>query len=121
MFPSPDSQAYKKTRRQHLKTTRNRDNTVDSEWTPFRSAEKRYKARFPPPDLSDVLDLGSDSGALLGRADAVECTEPSPMVDGKRVCIVPRVPGIPVNFLRHTMLCYLFHCRAGNTPIVRIS
>lgn len=53
----PTSAAYKKARRRHLKTTRNRSDQTDAEWTAFRAAEKKYKARFPPPDLSSVLDL----------------------------------------------------------------
>lgn len=53
----PTSAAYKKARRKFLKTTRNRDQQIEAEWTPFRAAEKKYKARFPPPDLSAVLDL----------------------------------------------------------------
>ncbi|KDQ59558.1 hypothetical protein JAAARDRAFT_33136 [Jaapia argillacea MUCL 33604] len=54
----PNSQAYRKARRLHLKTTRNRDQAaIESEWTPFRAAEKKFKAKFPPPDLSGVLDL----------------------------------------------------------------
>lgn len=53
----PSSAAYKKAKRQYIKTTKNR--SKDIEWTPFRSAEKKYKARFPPPDLSHVLDLAS--------------------------------------------------------------
>jgi alkylated DNA repair protein alkB family protein 1 len=55
----PSSAAYKKARRQYLKTTKNRTKDLDAEWTPFRAAEKRYKAHFPPPDLSHVLDLTS--------------------------------------------------------------
>jgi alkylated DNA repair protein alkB family protein 1 len=59
------SQEYKRARRHHLKTTKNR--TEDTDWTPFRVAEKKYKARFPPPDFSDVLDL-----ALLDKARSSE-------------------------------------------------
>ncbi|KIY50920.1 hypothetical protein FISHEDRAFT_38493 [Fistulina hepatica ATCC 64428] len=53
----PTSSAYKKARRQYLKATKSRNKDVEQDWTPFRAAEKRFKARFPPPDLSDVLDL----------------------------------------------------------------
>jgi hypothetical protein len=51
---SLDDKAYKKALRKHLKQKRP---PLDHDWTPFRAAEKRYKARFPPPDLRDVLDL----------------------------------------------------------------
>ena len=105
MFTTP--QAFKKARRQHLKTTRNRDDTVDLDWTPFRAAEKRYKARFPPPDLSDVLDLlalvdaetvdGTGDG-WLGRPYAVECKEIS-----SKVYIVPSIPGTPWPCIRILM------------------
>ena len=48
---------YKKAQRLHLKSTRGRNPDVEKDWTAFRAAEKRFKARFPPVDLSDVLDL----------------------------------------------------------------
>ena len=66
----PTSREYKRARRQHYKTTKNRIEGSEDR-TPFREAEKKYKARFPPPDLSDVLDL-----ALLDetRSSEVERT-----------------------------------------------
>jgi alkylated DNA repair protein alkB homolog 1 len=89
--------AHKKARRQYLRTTRNRGEGVESEWTPFRTAEKRFKARFPPPDLLDVLDLTpSEEGGLSGRLDAVECRQLPPRSDGKsdgKVFVVPSIPG----------------------------
>ena len=97
----PSSQAYKKARRQHVKTTRNRDNVVDLGWTPFRAAEKRYKAHFPPPDLSQVLDLATldrtradevANGAYCGRYDAVSVRELEPKNQSK-VYAVTRIPG----------------------------
>ncbi|KAI0328128.1 hypothetical protein GY45DRAFT_1255714 [Cubamyces sp. BRFM 1775] len=80
----PSSAAYKKARRKYFKSTRNRPPQVDADWTPFRAAEKKYKARFPPPDLSDVLDLAAADpargdevarGKWKGRADAVPYEE----------------------------------------------
>ena len=62
------SAAYKKARRQHLKSTRNRDDHIEADWTPFRAAEKKYKAKFPPPDFSAVLDV-----ALLDSSRSEEC------------------------------------------------
>ncbi|CAK5264246.1 unnamed protein product, partial [Mycena citricolor] len=53
----PTSPAYKKARKQYLASTKSRDKAIEHDWTPFRVAEKRFRARFPPPDLSDVLDL----------------------------------------------------------------
>ncbi|CAA7271752.1 unnamed protein product [Cyclocybe aegerita] len=84
----PDSPEYKRAQRQHKKATKNRPMTIDQEWTPFRAAEKRFKARFPPPDLSGVLDLACrdksrvselDAGGWKGSANAVECLEIPPM------------------------------------------
>ena len=54
---STSDTAYKKARRQFLKSTRNRPKDIEDQWTPFRNAEKKFKAKFPPPDLSAVLDL----------------------------------------------------------------
>ena len=64
-----DEKADKKAKKLYEKSLRNRPpEQVGVDWTPFRTAEKRFKVRFPPPDLSDVLDL-----ALLdpSRSDEV--------------------------------------------------
>src|ERR1700720_26403 len=81
----PSSAAYKRARRLHFKTTKHRDTTaIEQNWSPFRASEKRYKARFPPPDLSGVLDLAmldasrADEcarGGWAGRPDAVQWRE----------------------------------------------
>ncbi|RPD59157.1 hypothetical protein L226DRAFT_553635 [Lentinus tigrinus ALCF2SS1-7] len=106
----PTSQAYKKARRKHWKSTRNRPDHVDADWTPFRAAEKKYKAKFPPPDLSSVLDLATADpsraeeaarGGWRGRADAVQCTE-IPLHDGteaastggRKAYTFPGTPGL---------------------------
>ena len=77
----PTSREYKRARRHHYKTTKNRTEGFDTDWTPFRVAEKKYKARFPPPDLSDVLDLALldkarsseiERAGWKGRADAIQ-------------------------------------------------
>ncbi|KAG9318878.1 hypothetical protein JVU11DRAFT_985 [Chiua virens] len=49
-------------------------------WSPFRAAEKKYKAKCPPPDLSDVLDLASP---FLGPSRISE-----------DAFILPAVPGL---------------------------
>ena len=76
----PTSREYKRARRHHYKTSKNRIEGLDTDWTPFRVAEKKYKARFPPPDLSDVLDLALlddprssevERSGWKGRTDAV--------------------------------------------------
>ncbi|KAI0713454.1 hypothetical protein C8Q76DRAFT_731491 [Earliella scabrosa] len=101
----PTSAAYKKARKKYWKSTKNRPENIDADWTPFRAAEKRYKARFPPPDLSGVLDLAqgdplraaeTSRGGWKGRANAVECTE-IPLhggPDGRRAYIFPGTPGL---------------------------
>ena len=99
---SMDDKAYKKALRKHLNAKRP---ALDHEWTPFRAAEKRYKARFPPPDLGDVLDLShvqsSDKNAMLhnepkGNAHAIPVRPIRLQCDGSkrgRAYIVPRIPG----------------------------
>jgi alkylated DNA repair protein alkB family protein 1 len=100
----PCSTAYKKARRQYLKTTKNRSKDIDAEWTPFRAAEKRYKARFPPPDLSHVLDLASttcDADTLSsGRNSYCNGVEIKPLdqidpssANVSKAFAVPSVPG----------------------------
>ncbi|KAH9955609.1 hypothetical protein BC827DRAFT_1141187 [Russula dissimulans] len=80
----PTSRDYKRARRHHYKTAKNRVEGLGADWTPFRAAEKRYKARFPPPDLSGVLDPALldnarssevERGRWKGRADAVQTRE----------------------------------------------
>ncbi len=99
------SAAYKKAQRLHQKTTKNRSTAVESEWTPFRAAEKFYKARFPPPNLSNVLDLATlddsrsseiEAGYWLGRAEAVEYAE-LPLKnasDARKAYAIPAIPGM---------------------------
>lgn len=98
------SQAYKKAKRQHLKTTRGRDNQVETDWTPFRAAEKKYKAKFPPPDLSEVLDLALlddtrkheiETRGWRGSVDVVQYKEIELLSDakGKKAYTFSRVPG----------------------------
>ncbi|KAF9264828.1 hypothetical protein L218DRAFT_979507 [Marasmius fiardii PR-910] len=102
----PSSAAYKKARKLFFKSTKNRNNEVDQDWTPFRAAEKRYKARFPPPDLSNVLDLALldvertaeiTAGVWRGRLDAQEWREIS-LLNGegaaRKAYILPRIPGL---------------------------
>ncbi|KAG7092310.1 hypothetical protein E1B28_008672 [Marasmius oreades] len=98
----PSSAAYKKAQKLYLKSTKNRINETDHDWTPFRAAEKRYKARFPPPDLSNVLDIAIlddertaeiDYGVWRGRVDAQEWREIS-LLNGRKGYILPRVPGL---------------------------
>ena len=83
------SREYKKARRQHYKSTKNRPVDVDASWSPFRAAEKKYKARFPPPDLSAVLDLAS-----LLNANPPTLHQPTRIpANGSDSFILPAVPG----------------------------
>ncbi|KAF8557347.1 hypothetical protein OG21DRAFT_1494924 [Imleria badia] len=77
---------FKKARRQHWKLTRNRVD-VDTSWSPFRAAEKKYKTRFPPPDLSAVLDLASLRNATLYQPTQISANGPD-------VFILPDLPGL---------------------------
>ena len=70
----------KKAFKQYLKSTRG--HVVDSfQWTEFKRAEKKYKAKFPPPSLDDVLDLtalvdeDSSTYSHRGRRDALPTRE----------------------------------------------
>ncbi len=132
----PTSTAYKKARRKHWKSTRNRPDNVDADWTPFRAAEKKYKAKFPPPDLSSVLDLAAADpsreeetirGGWRGRPDAVECTEISlhdgtGAGDGRKAYVFPGTPGarLPCVPCRWAV-CVHVHCaqyiRLGPPPV----
>ena len=106
-LPNTRSPEYKKAQRQYLKATKNRPANIDQEWTPFRSAEKRFKARFPPLDLSSVLDLALrndarnpeiENGIWAGCPDAVECTQ---ILSGTRnAYTVPQIPGTPPRTFR---------------------
>ncbi|KAM5542586.1 hypothetical protein V8D89_003547 [Ganoderma adspersum] len=104
----PTSAAYKKARRKHWKSTRNRPEHADADWTPFRAAEKKYKARFPPPDLSGVLDLAladpsrateTSRGGWKGHANAIECREiplhSEEEEGGRKAYIFPGTRGAP--------------------------
>ncbi|KAF6765151.1 hypothetical protein DFP72DRAFT_870249 [Ephemerocybe angulata] len=99
----PTSPAYKKARRQFYKATKNRPQNVEQDWTPFRAAEKRFKARFPPPDLSTVLDLAQldpsrqqelDDGVWRGSTHSSTYKR----LEGasKPVYVIPAVPGLVI-------------------------
>ncbi|KAF8514056.1 hypothetical protein JB92DRAFT_2920854 [Gautieria morchelliformis] len=111
-----DDKAYKKAFRKHMK---NKRPPADHQWSPFRAAEKRYKARFPPPDLRDVLDLSRiESGGksvgknvdfsneLKGNAHAVHTRPIRLRCEGpKSRCayVVPQIPGLVIlpEYLAH--------------------
>lgn len=95
------SPAYKKAFRKYLKNTKNRDPNIEKDWTPFRTAEKHFKARFPPPDLEKVLDLATvddtrtsevKSGNWAGRPDATETRE-FLTKSGSKGYTFPGIPG----------------------------
>ncbi|KAF9559126.1 hypothetical protein CPC08DRAFT_666668, partial [Agrocybe pediades] len=98
----PDTKEYRKAHKQYLKATKNRPKDIDHDWTPFRAAEKKFKARFPPPDLSSVLDLAclrdnSQLGYWKGSPDAVEFVQiPLKTEDGRKAYTIPQIPGLVV-------------------------
>ncbi|KAJ7156058.1 hypothetical protein C8R43DRAFT_999063 [Mycena crocata] len=109
----PSSAAYKKAKRQYLNSTRNRKSAGELDWTPFRAAEKRFKARFPPPDLSDVLDLALlddtrtleiQAGIWKGTGDALDSRQLNPNESSNvKAYTTPRIPGLVLlpGFLSH--------------------
>lgn len=68
--PQQDRAAYKRARKLHLKSTKNRPPDDSFDWTPFRAAEKKYKAKFPPPDLSNVLDFALNDASRYQEVEA---------------------------------------------------
>ncbi|KAI0691192.1 hypothetical protein BC835DRAFT_1279687 [Cytidiella melzeri] len=103
------SKEYKRAKRLHEKSTRGRNDHLEADWTPFRAAEKRYKAKFPPPELSGALDLALlddcrqkevAAGGWKGSVDAVDYRELEMVaadVSGKgkgRAYVFPQVPGL---------------------------
>lgn len=103
MMLDPTSREFKRARRHHYKSTKNRDGDTDIDWTPFRAAEKKYKARFPPPDLSGALDLALldtrrhadiERTGWKGRPDVAQVKEVDLDVTGtRRAFAVLDVPG----------------------------
>ncbi|KAJ6630707.1 hypothetical protein B0H10DRAFT_1982559 [Mycena sp. CBHHK59/15] len=105
MSANLQSPAYKKAKRQYLNSTRNRKSEVELDWTPFRAAEKRFKARFPPPDLSSVLDLALledtrtlevQNGIWKGSSKASDYRELVPKATSSdiKAYTTPRIPGL---------------------------
>lgn len=106
--------AQKKARRQHLKTTKNRPTDIGEGWTPFRTAEKQFKAKWPPPDMSSVLDVRPEATECIsgggGGASRGECRD---IVDWRHVdvsvnemgkgkaYVFLRVPGMRDHFVSH--------------------
>ncbi|KAF9457178.1 hypothetical protein BDZ94DRAFT_1176154 [Collybia nuda] len=97
------SQEYKKARRLHLKATRHKNE--DHNWTSFRTVEKKFKARFPPPDLSNVLDLATlnpaktnevQGGVWTGRSDTVEYREIVLAGHATKGYTVSQIPGLVI-------------------------
>jgi alkylated DNA repair protein alkB family protein 1 len=84
------------------KVQRHRRKEPNPDWTPFRSAEKKYKSQFPPPDISNVLDLARLNPARESEIKSgvwSGCTKPDAIIDISRetsntkVYILPEIPG----------------------------
>ncbi|KAF9500926.1 hypothetical protein BDN71DRAFT_1439823, partial [Pleurotus eryngii] len=108
---NPSTKAYKKAKRQYQKATKNRASDIEADWTPFRAAEKRYKARFPPPNIEDVLDIATldparadevKQGGWTGSVHTVEYRS-VPSSATSKACAIPQVPGLVIipGFLSH--------------------
>lgn len=89
----PDTPEYKKAQRQHAKATKNRPTTIVQEWSPFRASEKKFKAHFPPPDLSNVLDLSAEEvlGHWVGSSTAFEYVNVA--LEDTKALAISQVPG----------------------------
>ncbi|KZT33028.1 hypothetical protein SISSUDRAFT_993502 [Sistotremastrum suecicum HHB10207 ss-3] len=96
------SPEYRKALKNHRRSTQGKpDKAASDDWTAFRKAEKKYKAKFPPPSLDDVLDLSLllkannhlDNNDLVGRADVVQVEEIR-CEGNKRAFILPTIPGL---------------------------
>ncbi len=96
----PASAAYKKARRHFFSATKHRQKDSDALWSPFRAAEKRYKARFPPPDLSAALDFATldphrtheiTQAFWRGSSDAFPFRRINTL--RKEAYVIPRIPG----------------------------
>ncbi|KAJ7582799.1 hypothetical protein C8J56DRAFT_1005720 [Mycena floridula] len=75
----------KKKQRMLLKSIQNNEQVDRASWTPFRACEKRYKRQFPPPDLSDVLDLRSSPFP-------VQCRQ----INSSAAYILSNIPGLVI-------------------------
>ncbi|KAH7343899.1 2OG-Fe(II) oxygenase superfamily-domain-containing protein [Rhizoctonia solani] len=90
------SRSYKKALRHHLKSQQNKAHEDKAPLSAFRAAEKKYKSRFPPPDLSDVLDLaqtGEFDRGWRGNPDTSRLREVGFKGDGKAYT-VDSIPGL---------------------------
>ncbi|KAF8078005.1 hypothetical protein FPV67DRAFT_1615190 [Lyophyllum atratum] len=100
----PSSPAYKKAKRLYLNATRTRNPDLELAWSPFRAAEKKFKARFPPPDLSNVLDLATLDATredeirqgIWRGSHAVEYKKISEAGQSTKAYTVPRIPGLVI-------------------------
>ncbi|KDR81555.1 hypothetical protein GALMADRAFT_89623 [Galerina marginata CBS 339.88] len=108
----PDTPEYKKAQRQYLKATKNRPQNIDHEWSPFRAAEKRFKTRFPSPDLSSVLDLACaddarageiERGRWKGSPSAVKSVKIPLNAGNTYAYTIPSIPGLVIlpSFISH--------------------
>ncbi|THU99303.1 hypothetical protein K435DRAFT_751863, partial [Dendrothele bispora CBS 962.96] len=108
-----DPVSLRKAKRQYLKSTRNRNKDISNDWSPFRAAEKRFKTKFPLPDLSTVLDLALlnpdrvqevKTGGWAGHSDAFPCQQITLSNSETKGYIFPHIPGLVLlpSFLSHT-------------------
>lgn len=88
-----NSPAYKKALRLHKKSKKT---PAADDLPQLREQEKAFKARFPPPSLSEVLDLSwkeSDFGNLWKGVSSIDGLEEIPCQDGKVAYIIASAPG----------------------------
>ncbi|KAG8729827.1 hypothetical protein FRC12_020681 [Ceratobasidium sp. 428] len=101
------SKEYKRALRHHLKSEHHKADVRSEPVSAFRAAEKKYKARFPPPDLSDVLDLATldpertaeiDAGGWKGAHDAAAVRQiqlrRNSSGEARTAYLIQRIPGL---------------------------
>ncbi len=134
----PQAEAHKKARRNFYRSTKQRPPESSYHWTAFRAAEKKYKAKFPPPDLSNVLDLtllqsidgDADDVALgvwKGSPTAHAVTPVHLKAHGygaagkeRKAYIFPQIPGtVAVPRCRHQLMPSYRACRSSWVPLRR--
>ena len=135
----PKSQSYKKARQQYYKATKNRPTNCELDWSPFRAAEKRYKARFPLPDLSSVLDLALldnarhqevERSVWKGSLNAVHYVQlPFKTISSTPAYFIPSLPGavdsrvithVPQHYVVRFGDLAVFHLSRKTTPTCKV-
>lgn len=96
----PSDSSYKAALRRLKKSQKASPQVSSATWTPFRAAEKQFMQKYPPPDLSAVLDLAAgDPSRICELADNRWVGNPAAFpitgLRGANAFVVDAVPGAP--------------------------